>query len=153
MPADARRWRLEQRWYFTDGAGGRVGAAGGAAGRFTHATADAVSTADEPGLLGVVGLDTHYKPSQPPVTHTTGPRVGSGPAGGYTPTELKTGYDVNPLASAGYTGSGQKIGLFELAGFKHHEHMCTVFKRQVGESPGSFRRRAQGESAPARKAP
>ena len=31
----------------------------------------------------------------------------------------------------------------ELAGFKHHEHMCTVFKREVGDSPGSYRRKAQ----------
>ena len=31
----------------------------------------------------------------------------------------------------------------ELAGFKHHEHMCTVFKRQIGDSPGVYRRKAQ----------
>ena len=31
----------------------------------------------------------------------------------------------------------------ELAGFKHHEHMCTVFKREVGDSPGAYRRKAQ----------
>ncbi|WP_375489391.1 protease pro-enzyme activation domain-containing protein [uncultured Jatrophihabitans sp.] len=81
-------------------------------------------------VLGVVGLDTHYRQSQPPVTHTTGPRVGSGPAGGYTPTELKTGYDVTPLASAGYTGAGQKIGLFELAGFKQSN--ITAYDNQYG---------------------
>jgi LacI family transcriptional regulator len=31
----------------------------------------------------------------------------------------------------------------ELAGFKHHEHMCTVFKREVGDSPGAYRRKTQ----------
>ncbi len=31
----------------------------------------------------------------------------------------------------------------ELSGFKHHEHMCTVFKREVGDSPGVFRRKSQ----------
>jgi LacI family transcriptional regulator len=31
----------------------------------------------------------------------------------------------------------------ELSGFKHHEHMCTVFKREVGESPGVYRRKSQ----------
>ena len=31
----------------------------------------------------------------------------------------------------------------ELSGFKHHEHMCTVFKREVGDSPGAYRRKAQ----------
>ncbi len=30
----------------------------------------------------------------------------------------------------------------ELAGFKHHEHMCTVFKREVGHSPGAYRRKS-----------
>ncbi|MBM7651265.1 S53 family peptidase [Neobacillus cucumis] len=46
------------------------------------------------------------------------PKVGSGPAGGYTPSELKGAYDVNPLASAGYTGSGQTVAVMELDGYK-----------------------------------
>ena len=29
----------------------------------------------------------------------------------------------------------------ELAGYKHVEHMCVVFKRELGETPGQFRRR------------
>jgi LacI family transcriptional regulator len=35
------------------------------------------------------------------------------------------------------------LKISELAGFKHHEHMCTVFKREVGDSPGTYRRKAQ----------
>ena len=35
------------------------------------------------------------------------------------------------------------VKISELAGFKHHEHMCTVFKREVGDSPGAYRRKAQ----------
>jgi LacI family transcriptional regulator len=31
-----------------------------------------------------------------------------------------------------------------LAGFKHQEHMCVFFKKKVGDSPGSYRRKAQG---------
>jgi LacI family transcriptional regulator len=31
----------------------------------------------------------------------------------------------------------------ELAGFKHTEYMCVAFKRQVGRSPGAFRRLSQ----------
>lgn len=46
------------------------------------------------------------------------PNVGSGPSGGYTPNELKGAYDVNPLASAGYTGSGQTVAVMELDGYK-----------------------------------
>jgi subtilase family serine protease len=46
------------------------------------------------------------------------PNVGSGPSGGYTPAELKGAYDVSPLASAGYTGSGQTVAVMELDGYK-----------------------------------
>ena len=35
------------------------------------------------------------------------------------------------------------VKISELAGFKHHEHMCTVFKREIGDSPGAYRRKAQ----------
>ncbi|WML49039.1 protease pro-enzyme activation domain-containing protein [Neobacillus sp. PS3-34] len=45
------------------------------------------------------------------------PRVGSGPSGGYTPAELKGAYNVSPLASAGYTGSGQTVAVMELDGY------------------------------------
>ncbi|WP_158598349.1 S53 family peptidase [Falsibacillus albus] len=54
-------------------------------------------------------------------THKTGavdPHAGSGPAGGYTPDELKNAYNVTPLASAGYDGSGQKVAVMELDGYK-----------------------------------
>jgi kumamolisin len=65
-------------------------------------------------VVGIAGLNNHY-----PV-HRLGsaPRVGGGPAGGYTPNELKKAYDLTPLAAAGYTGSGQPLGLFELDGFR-----------------------------------
>jgi subtilase family serine protease len=79
-------------------------------------------------ITGVEGLnnEAHYthpkirKPS-PQVKNkpaAVAPRVGSGPAGGYTPAELKGAYDVNPLASAGYTGSGQTVAVMELDGYK-----------------------------------
>ena len=31
-----------------------------------------------------------------------------------------------------------------LAGFKHPEHMCVVFKREVGQTPGAYRRISRG---------
>jgi subtilase family serine protease len=46
------------------------------------------------------------------------PNVGSGPSGGYTPNELNGAYNVSPLASAGYTGSGQTVAVMELDGYK-----------------------------------
>jgi LacI family transcriptional regulator len=36
----------------------------------------------------------------------------------------------------------ERIG--PLAGFKHVEHMCVVFKREVGQTPGSYRRQSRG---------
>ncbi len=64
-------------------------------------------------VVGVAGLNNHY----PLQRVGLAPRVGGGPAGGYTPNEIKKAYDVTPLASAGYNGSGQRLGLFELDGF------------------------------------
>ncbi|MFD4872832.1 protease pro-enzyme activation domain-containing protein [Streptomyces sp. NPDC058420] len=45
-------------------------------------------------------------------TNTVAPR--NGPGGGYTPAQLKGGYNV----SSTYTGSGQKIALLEFDGFQ-----------------------------------
>ena len=73
-----------------------------------------------PSIVGVLGLDNHYRfhhsaiPAPRLAPHTP---PGNGPAGGYTPTNLKTAYGVDPLAAGGITGSGQGIGLFELDQF------------------------------------
>jgi kumamolisin len=77
-------------------------------------------------VVGVAGLNNHYP------LHRLGPapRVGGGPAGGYTPAELKTAYDVTPLASAGYNGTGQRLGLFELDGFQQSN--ITTYDTQYG---------------------
>jgi kumamolisin len=77
-------------------------------------------------VVGVAGLNNHYP------LHRLGPapRVGGGPAGGYTPNELKKAYDVTPLASAGYNGSGQRLGLFELDGFRQSN--ITAYDTQYG---------------------
>ncbi|GCF11432.1 hypothetical protein KDI_49960 [Dictyobacter arantiisoli] len=42
----------------------------------------------------------------------------TGPGGGYTPSELRTAYDVNSLISNGDTGSGQTTAIFELDGYQ-----------------------------------
>ena len=77
-------------------------------------------------VVGVAGLNNHYP------LHRLGPapRVGGGPVGGYTPNELKKAYDVAPLASAGYTGSGQRLGLFELDRFRQSN--ITTYDTQYG---------------------
>ncbi len=77
-------------------------------------------------VVGAAGLNNHYP------LHRLGPapKVGGGPAGGYTPNELKKAYDVTPLASAGYNGSGQRLGLFELDGFRQSN--VTAYDNQYG---------------------
>ncbi|WP_433745797.1 protease pro-enzyme activation domain-containing protein [Falsibacillus pallidus] len=79
-------------------------------------------------ITDVEGLDnephfTHpqIRKSSPKVTNKAAvaePRVGSGPSGGYTPTELKGAYNVTPLANSGYTGAGQTVAVMELDGYK-----------------------------------
>jgi kumamolisin len=66
-------------------------------------------------IVGVVGLDDHFPLEHPPIPRTAGPLAGAGPAGGYTPAQLKTAYDMDAL---GFTGAGGTVGLFELAAFK-----------------------------------
>ena len=77
----------------------------------------AVSTPKVPTSLasvvsGVTGLDEHYLPQR----HTAdvlGPKVGTGPGGGYTPTELRSGYGLTGLDD----GAGQTVALFEYGKF------------------------------------
>ncbi|CAM3988159.1 protease pro-enzyme activation domain-containing protein [Alicyclobacillus pomorum] len=79
-------------------------------------------------VTGITGLDNepHWRhaaqgrQSSPHVSgkpNTEASHVGSGPAGGYTPSELRAAYDVNPLNSGGTNGSGQTVALFELDGY------------------------------------
>jgi kumamolisin len=73
-----------------------------------------------PSVVGILGLNNHYPFHHAVVrSPSIAPQVppGQGPAGGLTPSNLKTAYGVNPLATSGITGSGQGIGLFELDGF------------------------------------
>lgn len=66
-------------------------------------------------ILNVGGLDNagvYHRSS----SLAAGPKAGSGPGGGYTPSELRTAYDMNSLVSS-YNGSGQTVAIFELDGY------------------------------------
>lgn len=67
-------------------------------------------------ILNISGLDNvaHYQHYD---YAAASPAVGSGPNGGYTPTELRTGYDMNSLISSA-DGTGQTTAIFELDGYK-----------------------------------
>ncbi|MEU1268681.1 S53 family peptidase [Streptomyces sp. NPDC005799] len=60
----------------------------------------------------VAGLNNRVQLHHQAITRTVSPH--NGPGGGYTPAQLKGGYNV----SGSYTGSGQKIALLEFDGFQ-----------------------------------
>ena len=66
-------------------------------------------------VSNIAGLDNvanYHRNSQ---ALRTAPHLG--PAGGYTPTELRTAYDISPLISNGDSGTGQTVAIFELDGY------------------------------------
>ncbi|GHO46739.1 S53 family peptidase [Ktedonospora formicarum] len=69
-------------------------------------------------VLNVSGLDNvaryhHYSHS----TVQSSTSANRGPAGGYTPSTLRSAYNINPLLDAGFNGQGQSVALFELDGY------------------------------------
>jgi subtilase family serine protease len=70
-------------------------------------------------IVSVSGLDNVGVYTHAPIiqSHTSTPHVGSGPGGGYTPSELRTAYDMNSLKSSA-DGTGQTGAIFELDGYK-----------------------------------
>ncbi|GLV53835.1 hypothetical protein KDH_06860 [Dictyobacter sp. S3.2.2.5] len=67
-------------------------------------------------ILNIAGLDNvaQYKHAATQISN----KPQTGPGGGYTPSELRTAYDVNSLISAGGDGTGQTTAIFELDGYK-----------------------------------
>lgn len=69
-------------------------------------------------ILNIAGLDnvSHYR-SLGSNQAVQAQRPALGPGGGYTPSELRTAYDMNSLVSSA-NGSGQTVAIFELDGYK-----------------------------------
>lgn len=70
-------------------------------------------------ILTIAGLDNvaFYHPiGYGQNSRTLSPRTG--PVGGYTPAELRTAYDINPLLNNGNNGAGQTVAIFALDGYK-----------------------------------
>lgn len=71
-------------------------------------------------IVDIAGLDDVGIYTHAPIiqnhSRSTRPHVGSGPGGGYTPSELRTAYDMNSLISSA-DGTGQTVAIFELDGY------------------------------------
>lgn len=65
-------------------------------------------------IVNISGLDNvaHYRS-----LNRVLPAVGNGPNGGYTPSDLRTAYDMNSLISSA-DGTGQTVAIFELDGYE-----------------------------------
>src|SRR3989442_11873777 len=66
-------------------------------------------------VVGVAGLNNHYLARR--IGRVQPKAGGTGPNGGFTPAELKSAYNVAPLAALGFSGQGQPLGLLGLDGF------------------------------------
>ena len=70
-------------------------------------------------IAGIIGLDTavvrrpHYV-KRSAISRVQKPHVGTGPADGYAPSDIKTAYNLD---TTGLDGSGQTLGLYELDGY------------------------------------
>ncbi|MGZ4111780.1 MAG: S53 family peptidase, partial [Tumebacillaceae bacterium] len=111
---------------------------------FANAENPSIPSALSGVINGVTGLDNqakfHTNAKQKPAAPTkqdlagkpnlVNPKVGSGPSGGYTPTELRSAYDVTPLNTAGTTGTGQSVALVEFDGYVQSN--ITTYYNQYG---------------------
>ena len=103
-------------------------------GRICRAPDQDPATPNVP-IAGVAGLDNVAVP-HPQYTITGGPlfrniftpmAFGSGPAGGYAPSDIKTAYNMNSVTQ---TGVGQNLALMELDGFVQTN--ITQYETQFG---------------------
>jgi subtilase family serine protease len=82
-------------------------------------------------ILNIAGLDdvAQYRhPQASMIAH-----AGSGPGGGYTPTELRTAYDITSLDGT-YDGTGQTVAIFELDGYKSSDVNAYLSNYSLGSS-------------------
>src|SRR5262249_29053170 len=70
------------------------------------------------GLIANVGGLNNVVVYHPQSVHSsaTAQRVATGPGGGFTPSELRTAYDMNSLIATA-NGAGQTVAIFELDGY------------------------------------
>ncbi|WIG59094.1 MAG: Chitinase [Ktedonobacterales bacterium] len=79
-------------------------------------------------ILNIGGLDNVavYRPASPLAPRT-------GPGGGYTPSELRTAYDMNSLISSA-DGTGQTVAIFELDGYKSSDVNAYLSNYSLGSA-------------------
>ncbi|CAK9252008.1 unnamed protein product [Sphagnum jensenii] len=60
------------------------------------------------------------------------PHTGSGPVGGYTPSEINSAYNIPSSVNGSAAGTGQTLAVFELDGYKSSD--ITAYETQFGLS-------------------
>jgi hypothetical protein len=84
---------------------------------FANDSAPSVPSSLAPRLVGIHGLSTETVRRHPRAS-IANPNVGGGPAGGYTPNEIKAAYNLQSAPLTGLTGTGQTVGILELDAFR-----------------------------------
>ncbi|GCE08349.1 protease pro-enzyme activation domain-containing protein [Dictyobacter aurantiacus] len=92
-------------------------------------------------IMNIGGLNNiqripHFQIQSHPNAKKSGHRPLAGPGGGFTPTELRGAYNVNPLISGGSDGTGQTIGVFELDGYKSSD--VDYYRNYYGLGTGKY---------------
>lgn len=107
---------------------------------------DALSTA----ILNIGGLDNTALYHHAGLTRQN--KQATGPAGGYTPAELRTAYDENKLISNGGTGAGQTTAIFELDGYNPSDISTYLSQYHLGAAKYSNVLIDQATNTPANNA-
>ena len=97
---------------------------------FGNDTQPVLPSAIAPLVVAIAGLNNHYELHRSFRQPELAAPSAAGPAGGYTPTELRSAYHVEPLETATVPGSGQALGLFELDSF--NQANITVYDTNYG---------------------
>ncbi|QMU70833.1 protease pro-enzyme activation domain-containing protein [Streptacidiphilus sp. P02-A3a] len=87
---------------------------------YANTAAPVLPTAIAAVVTDVSGLSDYAVSHQNAVSHQSAVRGQSGAKAsiqGYTPTQIRTGYNLNSAISAGYTGKGETVALEEFSAF------------------------------------
>ena len=110
----------------------RVLAGSAAAALPAAATLLAVAATALPGVHGTGQASRRPTLTLTPQLRVITPRPDAAPQGGYTPTQIRAAYYLNPLLRSGIDGKGQSIVIVDSFGSPTIRHDLAVFDRTFG---------------------